>query len=143
MMAKSPRRRAISIKQEPERGGAIGSSTSTSISSGASAVVSAPTKKSRGLDPALAAHRLGAQPAAEREHDRRHFRSRIGMRKIAADGAAIADLRMRDVRQRLGNERQVGCGRRIALEAAIARQRADAQTVRAVLPDAGKLLRAD
>ena len=58
------------------------------------------------LDPAFAAHRLRVQTAAEREHDRRHFGSRIGMREIAADGAAIADLRMRDDRQRFGDERQ-------------------------------------
>ena len=46
MRAKSPRRRATSMKQAPERGFATGSSTSTSISSAASAVASAPAKKS-------------------------------------------------------------------------------------------------
>ena len=45
-MAKSPRRRAISMKHEPVRGLAAGNSTSTSISSGWRSVVSAPTKKS-------------------------------------------------------------------------------------------------
>ena len=64
------------------------------------------------------------------------------MRKIAADGAAIADLRMRDDRQRFGDERQFDLRHRIALEAAIARQRADAQAI-AAIPDAGKLFRSD
>ena len=38
------------------------------------------------------------------------------MGQIAADGAAIADLRVRDVRQRLMHERQFGARHRIALE---------------------------
>ena len=111
-----------------------------SISSGSSAVVSAPTKKSARLDPALAVHRLRAQAAAEREHDGRHFRSRIGMREIAADGAAVADLRMRDVRQRFVDQRQFALRHRIALEAAVARQRADAQAVAGAVIHAGKLV---
>ena len=78
------------------------------------------------------------QTATECEHDRRHFGSRVGMRKIAANGAAIADLRMRNDRQRFGDERQFGLRHRIALEAAIARERADAQAV-AAIADAGKL----
>ena len=48
------------------------------------------------------------------------------MGEIAADGAAIADLRVRDVRQSLVDQRQVPRDRRIALEDAVAGQRADA-----------------
>ena len=58
-------------------------------------------EKIRRGDPSLAVRRLRAQPAGQRQHDGRHFGRRIGMREIAADGAAIADLRMRDMRQRL------------------------------------------
>ena len=100
-MAKSPRRRETSMKQEPERGCAIGNSTSTSISSASNAVVSAPTKKSDASIQRSPSDRLRAQSAAERDRDRRHFRGRVGMREISADGSAIADLRVRDMRQAL------------------------------------------
>ena len=138
MMAKSPRRRDISRKQAPESAARdrqldFGQHLIRLERGGQRA-----DKEIARLDPAFASHRLGVQTAAEREHDRRHFGSRIGMRKIAADGAAIADLRMRDDRQRFGDERQFDLRHRIALEAAIARQRADAQAI-AAIPDAGKL----
>ena len=61
------------------------------------------------------------------------------MREVAADGAAIADLRMRDVRQRLVDERQVARGGGVALQAAIAGQRADAQASRAIRRDPGAI----
>ena len=48
------------------------------------------------------------------------------MGEITADGAAIADLRVRDVGQSLMDQRQVPDNRRIALEDAVAGQRTDA-----------------
>src|ERR1700683_511391 len=52
------------------------------------------------------------------------------MGQVAADGAAIADLRMRNMRQRLVHERQVArCGR-IALKLPIPGQRTDPQSSR-------------
>ena len=143
MMAKSPRRRATSMKQAPERGGATGSSTSISISSGASAVVSAPTKKSAASIQRSPRTDCARSLAAEREHDGRHFGGRIGMREVAADGAAVADLRMRDVRQRLVDERQVARGGGVALEVAIARQRTDAQAFARRSSDPGAAPSAD
>ena len=73
-----------------------------------SAVVSAPTKKSRAS--------IQRSPRTDWACSRPPSASTIagisdagiGMREIAADGAAVADLRMRDVRQRLGDERQFG-----------------------------------
>ena len=77
-------------------------------------------------DPALAAVRSRPQSAGQREHDRGHFRSRIGMRQVAPNRAAVAYLRVRDMRQGLVDERQAACGRRMALKVPISRQRSDA-----------------
>ena len=101
-MAKSPRRRATSMKQAPERGGAAGNSTSISISSGSSAVVSAPTKKSARGDPSLAlaptaraaGRRARARWPAFRRPDRRARGCRRWCRGCGfADGRYAAALR--------------------------------------------------
>ena len=49
--------------------------------------------------------RLDPHPRPHGDRDRRQFGGRIGMRQVAADGAAIADLRMGDMRQRVGEQR--------------------------------------
>ena len=73
MMAKSPRRRDISIKHAPERGGAAGSWISVQhLVRLERRWVSAPTKNP-GLDPALALRRPGAQSAPQRQHDQPAF----------------------------------------------------------------------
>ena len=87
-------------------------------------------EKIRRGDPAFAPHRLRAQLAGERQDDSRHFRGGVGVRQIAANGSAIANLRVRDVGQRFMDQGQVACGCRIAFELAVACERADADAVR-------------
>ena len=61
------------------------------------------------------------------------------MRQVATDGSAIADLRVRDMRQRLVDERQVARRGGVALEAPIAGERTDTQASCAVLLHPGAL----
>ena len=69
------------------------------------------------------------EAGTQRHRDGRQFRCRIGMRKIAADGAAVADLRMRDMRQSLADQgKQSGKGR-VALQRLVARQRPNSRAL--------------
>ena len=43
----------------------------------------------------------------EQQRQHRQFRRRIGMRQAAADGAAVADGQMRDMRHGAGHDRQM------------------------------------
>jgi len=69
--------------------------------------------------------RLNAEPGAQRHGDRRQLRGRIGVRQISSDGAAVSDLRMRDVRQRFADQRKRQRKRCVALQGPVARQRAN------------------
>jgi hypothetical protein len=79
-----------------------------------------------------------AEPRAQRHRDRGKFRRRIGVRQVSADAAAIADLGVGDVRQRLGDQgKRAGQGA-VALQRPVARQRSDPGRVRG-RTNAGKL----
>ena len=58
------------------------------------------------VDRAMALRRLEMKTGVERKHDRRELGRGIGMREVAAECAAVADLRMGDVRHRLEEERR-------------------------------------
>ena len=139
MMAKSPRRRDISRKQARKSAAATGNSTWVSVSSGSSAVVSAPTEEIARLDPAFTFTDCALRRPPTCSTIAGIFGSRIGMRKIAADGAANCYCGCAMTGSTFGDERQFDWRHRIALEAAIACQRADAQAITAIA-DAGKLL---
>ena len=55
------------------------------------------------------------------------------MRQVAADRSAVADLRVRDVGQRLMDKGQVPCNPRIVLEVPVLRERSDAEIVRSAI----------
>jgi len=61
------------------------------------------------------------------------------MREVAADGPAVADLRVGDMGQGFMDQGQVPCRSGITLELAVSRERSDAQTVRSAVPHACKL----
>ena len=86
---------------------ARGISISVSSSPGSSAVEKSPVKNSRAGNAARSPPVLGSvERRVERQHHRRQLRRRIGVRQAAADRAAGADRRMRDVRHRLGDQRR-------------------------------------
>ena len=60
------------------------------------------------------------------------------MRKIAANGSAIADLRVRNMRQRFGDKRHTVRDRRIALQSPVARERTNAHVVARTILQTGK-----
>ena len=99
------------------------------ISSGSSAVVSAPTKKSAAVivrDARRAGH---GDLGIAGDGDARHFRRGIGMRDAAANRAAVADLVMRDVRDRRLQQRMRGREPRIVLDVAPAHHGAEPHAV--------------
>ena len=110
-MAKSPRRSANSSKPQRRSAGHAGRRISMMISSGASAVVSAPERNPRPdyARTGLARHR---DLRVARDRDAGHLGRRIGMRDAAADGAAVADLIMRHVRR--PRRTSSGCARAAA-----------------------------
>ena len=73
------------------------------------------------------------QHRVERQRARRQLRVRIGEREAAAERAAVADRRMRDMRDRVGDERQVLAHLRRALDLGVGAQRADAHRRRRAL----------
>ena len=112
---------------EAAAGVRAGNSISTSISSG-SAPWSVARRRNRGRrSSARRAADCARNRRAERQHDRRQFRCRIGVGKVATQRAAVADLRMRDMRQRFADQRQTIGDQRIALKRAVAGERADPQ----------------
>ena len=100
---------------------------------GSRAVLSAPMKKSDAAIQRSPCFDCARNWPASARNNRRHFGCRIGMREIAADGPAIADLRVRDMGQSFVDEWQVSRCRGIALEIPVARQRSDAHAVRLAL----------
>ncbi len=63
----------------------------------------------------------------QRKHHGRQLGSRIGMRQAAADRAAIADGRMRDVRHRLGNQRNAAGNQAASFDRALTGHAANRQ----------------
>ena len=117
------------IPRKPKRrcAGHAGKRISVMISSGVSAVVSGPRKKSAAAMVRVAGFADDGDLGVAGDGDARHFRGGIGMRQAAADGAAIADLIMRDMPDRLDQKRM---RRRTAAHASrISRQRTMAPSV--------------
>jgi len=65
------------------------------------------------------------EPGAEGQGDRRKLRGGIGMRKIATDGAAIADLRVCDMGQRFTDQWEQASKGFVALQRPVPRQGPD------------------
>ena len=131
--AKSPCRLDTSWNAKPLRFGRGGIRISVNSSPGWTAVENNPTKNSsagtsRGPD--WTAHH---QARLQRQHDRRQLGGRIGVRKAAADGAAIANRRMRDVRHRFSDERHALGHEPAALNGALACHATDPHIARVVL----------
>ena len=103
--AKSPRRRANSRKPKRRCRGHAGKRISVMISSGFSAVVNGPRKKSLASMTRSPALPTNGDLGLAGDGDARQFGGRIGMRQTAADRAAIADLIMRDMLDGLHQER--------------------------------------
>ena len=79
--------------------------TPTMISSAARSTVNRPRKKSLRLHRARALRALDVDVGVEREHHRRVVGGGIGVGQAAAERAAIADLRIADLRRGLGDHR--------------------------------------
>ena len=78
-------------------------------------------------NPPLAARPASNDGSAKREHAGRQFGGWVGMRKAAPDGAAVADRRMRDMGDRIRQQRSMGCYFRRFQEIDVARQRTDGE----------------
>ena len=140
-MAKSPRRRDISMKQAPERGGAAGKfhfhQHLIRLERGGQRA----DEKVRRVDPSLALRRLRAQPCR---------RASTTIAGISDAGSACARLPPMVPRLRIcgcaicgsasAMSGRCACGRRIAFEVAVTRQRTDAQPLCRPVADPGKLL---
>ena len=126
-MAKSPWRRLISWYDQPAFCGQAGRRISTSSSSGSIAVVRKLWKNWSGFEDALAAGAAHDQVGVERGGNGGQLGGRVGVGQAAADGAAIADLRMADQRQGLGEQRVALLHQGRALGRALANHRPDGQ----------------
>ena len=124
--AKSPPRRATSSKPQPVPGGSFGNAISVTSSSAARSTVSAPRKKSRAGDRAPPRSRRDVELGVEQQRHHRQLGGGIGMRQAAADGAAVADREMRDVRHGVAEHRQVRGDHRRGLDPMMPGERADA-----------------
>ena len=124
------------------RGGSGGIAISTSISSGSSAVVKRPAKKSAASTQRSPPARCRRKRALQRHGQRRQLGGRIGVRQAAAEGAAVADLRVGDERHRLVEQRRRLGHQRVALQPALPRQGADPQAAVLVAADEVQLGRA-
>ena len=106
-MAQSWARRLNFWNDQPAPG-TLGTRISVSSSSGSRADSRKPVKKSRRRDrPARRAAPRATSDAAERQHDRGQVRRRVGVGDRAADGAAVAHLRVADLAGRVGQERHL------------------------------------
>ena len=102
MSAKSPRRRDTSMKQARRTRPGEGQFDLHEHFVGLQRRGERAGEKILCGDPSFRFVRLYAHSAVKRQDDGRHFRRWVAVRKVAADGAAIADLRMRDMRQGFG-----------------------------------------
>ncbi len=96
-MAKSPRRRANSLNAQRRCAGQAGSLISVMISSARERGGERGKEEIRGLDDPRSGAADHGDLGVARHRDPRHLRGRIGMGDAAADGAAIANLIMRDI----------------------------------------------
>ena len=94
------------------------------------AVISGPVKNSAAATLARAVDRAQHHGRAEHLRHERQLRRRIGMREAAADGAAVAGLRVADPGERLPQERHLLRERVVALDHALPRARAGAREAR-------------
>ena len=106
-------------------GVAAGTRIAVRTSPAPSAVSNRPLKKSSAVNRAPAAGSGDLHLAAERQQAGGQFGRRIGERDRAADGAAVADRRMPDMRQRLRDQRRMPRHDRRGERRRVPHQRAD------------------
>ena len=119
--AKSPRRRANSWKPQRRAAGHAGRCISVMISSGFERGRQRAQEEIGGLDGARAGLADDGDLRVAGQRDAGHLGGRIGMRDAAADGAAVADLVMRDVRR--SRALSSGCAVASRLSSRMSRQR--------------------
>ena len=80
-------------------------------------------------DPPLAGLAADDDGRVQRHHAGRQFRGGVGVREAAADGAAVADRRMRDMGDRFRQQRRMRGDFGRSLQIDMARQRADGEDI--------------